>query len=293
MQKHRLRREIIATHITNSMVNRMGPTFAHRMQEESGADASGVARAYTIAREIFDMRSLWKAVEALDNQVPSSVQTAVMVQTQRLIKHATHWLLARRNGLDIARAVKRFGPDIGDLIGALPGVLAQPDTDLFNERIEQYVGFGVPQQTAHRIAALNVLYPALDLVEVNTRSRIGITETAGIYFRLGQELGLGWLRDQIESLTVSGHWHAIARATLRDDLYAQQRALTAQILGQKSSGEPGTKLDAWLEHNASAVQHMSRLIGDMKSAGSHDFATLSVALGEVRKLAQLRAEAVA
>ncbi len=295
MQKHRLRREIIATHITNSMVNRMGPTFAHRMQEESGADASDVARAYTIAREIFDMRSLWRAVEALDNQVPSSVQTAVMAQTQRLIKHATHWLLARRGKLDIARAVKKYGPDISDLIEAYPGTLADVDTTLFNERAEQYVGFGVPQQTAHRIAALGVLYPALDLAQVNSRAAIGIAETAETYFGLGQALGLGWIRDQIESLSVSGHWHAIARATLRDDLYAQQRDLTAQILGsgKNASGTPAERLAAWLEHNGPAVQHMSRLVGDMKSAGGHDFATLSVALGEVRKLAQLRAEAVA
>jgi glutamate dehydrogenase len=103
MQEHRLRREIISTHITNSMVNRMGPTFAHRMQEESGAPAAAVARAYTIAREAFDIRFVWRQTEALDNQVPSSLQTAVMGQTQRLLKHATHWLLSRRTGLDIAR----------------------------------------------------------------------------------------------------------------------------------------------------------------------------------------------
>src|SRR5690606_14593829 len=56
MLGHRLRREIIATHITNSMVNRMGPTFAHRVQEENGATASSVARAYSIAREVYGVR---------------------------------------------------------------------------------------------------------------------------------------------------------------------------------------------------------------------------------------------
>ena len=36
---HPLRREIIATHVANSMVNRVGSTFVHRMQEETGAAA--------------------------------------------------------------------------------------------------------------------------------------------------------------------------------------------------------------------------------------------------------------
>lgn len=292
MQSHRLRREIIATNITNSMVNRMGPTFGHRMQEESGRDASAVARAYTIAREIYDMRSLWKSIEDLDNQIPSSVQTAVVVQTQRLIKHATHRMLARRGSLDIARAVKRFQPGIADLTAALPAALSESDARVFDERVEQYVGFGAPQQLAHRIAALNMLYPALDLVEVTGGAKIDIAETASVYFRLGQEIGLGWLRDQIESLIVGGHWHAIARSALRDDLYTQQRSLTAQILSGAQKKPPMERLGAWLAHNAEAVAHMARLVGDMKSAGGHDFATLSVALSEVRKLAQLRAEVV-
>src|SRR5690606_19509791 len=34
MERHRLRREIIATAVTNSMVNRMGSTFMLRMEED-------------------------------------------------------------------------------------------------------------------------------------------------------------------------------------------------------------------------------------------------------------------
>ena len=286
MSGHRLRREIIATHITNSMVNRMGPTFAHRIQEESGTDASSVARAYSIAREVYGVRSLWKAVESLDNQVPSSVQTAAISQTQRLIKHGTHWLLERRGSLDIARAVKRFKPGIAELIEALPGVLAAADAMLYDERCEQYMGFGIPRATARHIAALRVLYPALDLVEVAATAKIPVVDVARVYFKLGAELGLEWVRDQIESLTVSGHWHAIARSTLRDDLYAQQRTLTAKILAGDRKLDAIARLELWLEENAGPVQHLERLISDMRTAGHHDFATLSVALGELRRLAQ-------
>ena len=39
ISRHRLRREIIATATTNSLVNRMGPTFVIRAQEETGARA--------------------------------------------------------------------------------------------------------------------------------------------------------------------------------------------------------------------------------------------------------------
>src|SRR5919197_3161180 len=60
VRRHPLRREIIATYIANSMVNRVGATFAHRLHEQAGAAAPDAARAYTVAREVFDVRRLWK-----------------------------------------------------------------------------------------------------------------------------------------------------------------------------------------------------------------------------------------
>ncbi|MGE0627877.1 MAG: NAD-glutamate dehydrogenase, partial [Hyphomicrobiaceae bacterium] len=43
---HRLRREIIATRITNSMINRGGPAFAVRLSEETGRPISDIAHAF-------------------------------------------------------------------------------------------------------------------------------------------------------------------------------------------------------------------------------------------------------
>ncbi len=54
--RHSLRREIIANRIANSLVNRGGITFAHRAMEETGASLAEVARAYVVAREVFDQR---------------------------------------------------------------------------------------------------------------------------------------------------------------------------------------------------------------------------------------------
>src|SRR5690606_33858028 len=73
MENHRLKREIIATAVTNSMVNRMGATFTLRMQEDTGRSAAEVAEAYTIAREALDARGLWAQIDALDGKVAESV----------------------------------------------------------------------------------------------------------------------------------------------------------------------------------------------------------------------------
>ena len=115
---HRLRREIIATATTNSLVNRMGPTFVTRAQEDTGAEPAQIARAYTAAREIFAMRDVWERIEALDNKVPANLQYEAAFQTSRLLRHATYWLLAiahapaggcRGGGVPRRRAAARGG----------------------------------------------------------------------------------------------------------------------------------------------------------------------------------------
>ena len=53
---------------TNSSTAR-ARRFTFRLAEETGASPSVLARAYAAAREIFDMRLFWSAVEELDNQI--------------------------------------------------------------------------------------------------------------------------------------------------------------------------------------------------------------------------------
>src|SRR4029450_14118081 len=108
---HPLRRDIIATYVTNSMVNRAGSTFANRLREETGASPPEVARAYTIAREVFDVRRLWKDLAALDNVVPAKVQLELQAEGRKMIERSALWFLRNRHQpLDIASTVSHIAP---------------------------------------------------------------------------------------------------------------------------------------------------------------------------------------
>lgn len=286
MSRHRLKREIIATGITNSMVHRMGSTFAHRMREETGATPAAIARSYTIAREAYDARNLWKEIESLDNKVPASLQTAMHVLIGRLLKHATHWLLDRpENSADIAKAVGRFGPGISSLAEILEQVLGPVETNAFGDAVQQYVDLGVPSKLARRVAALRPLYAALDIADIAEKQSMDVRNVAAAYFHIESRLDLGWLREGIDTLTVDGHWQAIARGTLRDNLYSQQRRITALALRQPKKGAAATEVvNAWLAEREQRVQHAQRVLAEMRTAGNLDFATASVALQEIRKI---------
>src|SRR3546814_7370452 len=99
LARHRLRREIIATSVTNSMINRVGASFVHSMHERTGAVPSDIARAYTIVRDVFGLTALWDGIEALDNRVSAALQTSMLLEIQGLTARLTVWFL--RNGRQI------------------------------------------------------------------------------------------------------------------------------------------------------------------------------------------------
>jgi glutamate dehydrogenase len=74
MQRHPLRREILATHLTNMLVNRVGATFVHRQMEETDARPADIVRACLLARDVFGLTGLWERIDALDNRVDDAVQ---------------------------------------------------------------------------------------------------------------------------------------------------------------------------------------------------------------------------
>jgi len=285
LRSHRLRREIIATAVTNSLINRMGPVFPVRAQADTGASLAAIARAYTIAREVLGLREIWSEIEALDNRADASIQYDAIEQTTRILRQLSYWLLTnRRDDLDIDRTVGRYGPFVGELMRDVGGVLGREERARFVAHRARFVAERVPEALAARIASLDALHGALDLVEIARKARVGIVYAARVYFELAERVGLAWIKQQVEALVAEGHWHSVARSALRDSLYGLQRKITAAAL-EGGGVEPGARVDAWIAGHALELGYLTGLIRDLKSGSVTDFATLSVALQSVRRLA--------
>jgi glutamate dehydrogenase len=286
LKRHRLRREIIATAITNSLINRMGPVFPVRAQDDTGANPAAIARAYSIAREVFAVRDIWAEIEALDNRIPAAVQNTAMLQTTRLLRHMTYWLLEkRRDDLDIERAVSRYQAKVAELLRELSSVLSVTEQAKLSVTRSHLIEQRVPEQLATRIASLEALHCALDLVDVARATRLGMGYVAKAYFDLGERLGLTWIKGQIESLAVDGHWQAVARGTMRDNLYDLQRNITGKVLARKGR-DADARVTQWIAERSAPAEALKRVLVDLRTGSAPDFATLSVSLQAVRRLAQ-------
>jgi glutamate dehydrogenase len=281
--QHRLKREIIATQVTNSLVNRMGASFALRMHEDTGATSGEVARAYTIAREVFRARDFWTSVEALDTKVPSDLQTDAMLAMWNLLRQAARWLLnLQGRKLDIRMMVERLRPGLDIVEQTIRRSMTGEEIERMEQEMQPYIDGGFPRKLAERTVMLERWFPALDVVETAASRRSDVNRIADIFFGLGEVLELKWLREQVEALDVVGQWHAISRANLRGELFTQHNRLVECVL--QTAGRKRNPLAAWMDQHAERIDVVHRVLRKMKNEGAMDYATISVA---VRSLAQL------
>jgi glutamate dehydrogenase len=149
---------------------------------------------------------------------------------------------------------------------------------------------GVPAGLARRVAALDDLFAALDIVGVAAATRRSIGEVAALHFLIGGRLHAHWLRDQIATLPRDNRWQAMARAALRDDLFSVHAELTAQVLRSRPEAtDPAAQLDGWIDANRALVDRCLDILDDIRAGGAYDLTTLPVALRELRNLLQAAA----
>ena len=287
MPRHRLKRDIIATVVANTMINRTGSVFVHRMQEETGATPEEVTRAFILTRDVFALESLWLEIDALDNKVAAQLQYEMLLDVGRLVVRSTLWFLRRRREkMAIAQVIAIFRPGLEALRRLLPGILAPADRVAFEASVTRLTGEGVPQDLAARYAELEGLYAVLDATEVAVEQKKGIELIGTLYFALVGELDLRWISAKITQLPTDTSWQALARNALRDDLASQQRTLTSTVAKlSPDSADPAQMLAAWKERYAPAITRYKNMVEELKRAPSLDLAVLSVLLRELRALA--------
>ncbi len=284
--RHRLRREIIATVVTNEMVNRVGVTFVHEAQEKTGLSPAEIARAYDITCQIFAMGDLFGAVEALDNKVAAALQAKLLAECGRLIERSTVWFL-RHGGhpLDIRARVETYAEGVAHLGDNLEGLLTEADLKVLEEQAVAYEEQGTPDGLAHRVASLGLLVPACDIVDIARAAGVSVLDVGRAYFTIGARFGFDWLRRAAGHLPSDSAWDKLAVTAIVDDLYGSQSELTSRVVNGRDLGVSENAIDDWAEAHVPLVVRTEQLLAELQSAGGGpDLAMLAVANRQLRSM---------
>ncbi|WP_375539260.1 NAD-glutamate dehydrogenase domain-containing protein [Blastococcus sp. TML/M2B] len=292
---HPLRREIVATALTNRAVDVAGVTGLYRLAEETGVPAATAVRAHAIARAVFDVDRLWDAARPLDNAVPAAVQVELRAEVGRLAERGARWLLRQRDvtaepPLPLGAVTDRFAAPVAAVRAGLPGWLLGAEAEAHAARTAQLQEAGVPAELAAEIAAAPLLPAALDLAVVAERTGAPVDLAGRVMACLAERLGLVPLRELITALPRDRRWPSMARATLRDDLALEQASLTEDVLTLRAGDDddPRALVAGWVEGWDAAQERAAAQLADIAGGERQELAELLVAVRTLRGLRRRR-----
>jgi glutamate dehydrogenase len=313
---HRLRREIIATWLANSVVNRGLDVFVSELEDETGARLDEICLCYVITRDAFKLLPLWSAVTTVPRDVPASLQIDMLMAARETLVRGTRWFLAHTaRPMRIGTTVAVFAPAIEQLQGALEETLSANQSTMLAGSVAAHVEAGVDPELSRRVAALEYLLAACDIVTVARQLQGAATspttsngETAGddevlsgadgdafdplpvarLYFALDEGLALSSLRGRLQRAPIRSRWDRMALSGLEDELAMALRALTTAAwdagIRAETPEEASVQVDDWLNANFSGLERYRELMAEIEGSTAPDLAMLTVVVNGAGKL---------
>ncbi|HEU0066208.1 MAG TPA: NAD-glutamate dehydrogenase domain-containing protein, partial [Sphingomonas sp.] len=276
---HRLRGEIVATKLANRIVNRLGILHPFELAEEEGAAMGEIAAMFVVAERLFDLPSLWAAIE-----------TTAMPEAARIALFDEAALGVRSQIADLLRVTPAgSGPDqvIARIAFGIAQLGRQTQHLLLEEARTQSAriaaaleAVGAPADLAHRVVRLFELDGAVGLADLGVRLDIGEVELTRAFTRLGQALGLDWAQATAARLSPTDPWERLLIAGLARDF--QQLRLDA--LARHGGTDPQAAVEAWLRANAERVGQFKAVIDRARHATLPNAAMLAQIAGQARVL---------
>lgn len=283
IQCHRLRREIIATFVANSIVNRTGTTFFHKMREETGMKGCDVARAYTIVRDVFCLREIWEEIESLGTQINLDTMMKLYAEVDRLIERGTSWFLRNcKHPLQTAILVETFKPAAAEIAKHLEDVMNPEIREARDKTMNDFISNNVPQSLAKKVADLDAIAAATDIKLASENTGIPLNIVGEVYFDLGSRFRLTWLRISARKLMGDSHWDNLSLKTIISTFYDQQMKLTEDVLKKgcdKNSCE--LSIDKWIADKKKPVTRYTNFIKELQTQEKISMPMLTVAMERV------------
>jgi glutamate dehydrogenase len=266
LEQHRLRREIISTQLTNSMINRGGPAFTVRIADQTGAAPATIAAAFFVTRNSYDMIALNSAIDALDTKVPGKLQLDLYAAVEDLLLDRIVWFVRNVDvSKSLAEVVEHYRAGIEAVASSLDRLLPEEGARLLTARADSLVKSGVPQDLARRIASLPALAAAPDIVSVADRTGKAVQDVAATYFAADAFFQLDRIASAARGINVTDYFDRLALDRALDSIGDSERRLTAEMVGNGATGPQA--VDAWVAPRAGDVERIRTAVHGIAGSG--------------------------
>lgn len=284
---HQLRNEIIATQITNFIVNRVGITFINQICQESGFSIVDVVKSFLITCEAFRVEEVWQEVEKLDGKIPYEIQMQMFLSANKLLERSILWLLRNQNKDNINDIVLKYRKIVDQLSSMLSEVMAKASKESFERKIDYYCINNVEKSLSKKIAAMDPIASAFDIAEISAVTNHDLKSIAKVYFAVGTRFSLKWLRSKISKINFDNYWQKLSAKTILEDLYLYQMRIAKNVVELSSNQKElchEKSVEIWIKKSPFLIERFDNFIHELKDTSNPDLSMFIVSLNRLKPL---------
>lgn len=286
MLTHYLRRDIIASYLSNSMLNTMGVTFPFRMAAETGASMSEIVTAFYLSSMIYRTDDYINYIYSLDNRVDIASQYELLHTIRMLLNMTSHWFLQKtRLQGNLHQSLEYYQKAVATLKPIVPTMIKGSTKDYINSVTEQFNKQGINDPLIAEIASARVLFTILNIAEICQSHNFDLGKAAEVYFTVGGTFNLVWFRDFIAKQTLTGKVANIAKLVLRDDIDALQRRIAILILQSDPSQKDMAQLVTfWIKDNERLFKRWQDILNETINTPDMELTNIFVAIRQLSSI---------
>lgn len=284
---HQLRKEIIATILSNETINAGGIPFVNRINENTGRAPEEIVSRTVITDRIFEIAKIRDQINALDNQISAADQFQLHRKVMEFQRREVIWFLRDAHAIEnlsISSIISNFKSYVDLIRTTLFDCLSESGQKAFNEQKKELLENGLPEDLATSMASLDFMASATDISELATRKSIDPILAAKTYFALGEEMNIDVFRIEAKRLRALEHWDRLALRRAVEDFDSLQSELTESVLQFASMGSEDL-LSLWLTTYNEPISRIQKLLDSIANSGEWTVSKLALAAGELRQLA--------
>ncbi len=275
LRVHRLRRALIATTLSNRIVDLMGSTFFTRTMRESGATLPEIARAFVVV----DTVTGGTALADRASEAGPAGEARVLALLVGALERAVHWLLATYPSIGpLETMIERFRDGLVLAERSLPAA----ERERRSTRIAMLLPPDVPGPLAEACVRLEGLRAGFDVVHVAATASVALSDASTAYWGAGDLVDFTWLRQALDGIASEDRWERRAVESLGAEVDELRRNLTHQLLD--GTGEIPARVATFRLRRAGLLERIGSLQDDLRSARSVTLAAIMVLVRELGRL---------
>jgi glutamate dehydrogenase len=278
---HRLRREIIASQLTNDLVDLMGASFVFRTSRDTGHSPVEVARAWLIASRLAGARALRENLAEVEGEVAAAVVYRWLLGLARVLERTTRWALANVPAdVPTTAVIEEYLPGLATLRRHFDEVVAGEERRIYEERIGELQVLTERPDLAKRLITLRFLDQLMEILRVARVTGADPVQVGRAYYLASDRLEVGWLRQALAEAVGEDRWDQRAAQALADDLGRAVRDIAARLVARGD----GVTADAF--DGRGELASFRELLDEIRADGRVGLSALTVAIRELQAFAE-------